>query len=70
MTSALLNDTMNTKYFSCTYQLQCNVVFIGKFNLFTSSICLGEQKFNLLFNGAPVICEKNNLIEHNSFRSF
>ena len=26
---------MNTKYVSCAYQLQCNVVFIGKSNLVT-----------------------------------
>ena len=33
---------MNTKYFICAYQLQCNVVFIGKFTpIQRHAICHG-----------------------------
>ena len=39
--------TMNTKYFSCAYQLQCNVVLIAKFNLVTcKNLSSGNNKNN------------------------
>ena len=33
MSSTIPGNTMNTKYVSCSYQLQCNVVFSVKLNL-------------------------------------
>ena len=47
--STIPGNTMNTKYFSCVYQLQYNVVFIGKFNLVTYHNLLGGKPIKFAF---------------------
>ena len=42
------------------FQVQCSVVFIGKFNLVTCQNMSDRRKNNLLFNFALLICETDN----------
>ena len=48
---------MNTKYYSCSFQLQCNVVLIGKSNLVICQNLSGGKTFKLPFYLAPPIFE-------------
>ena len=57
MNALLPGNTMNTKNFRCSYQLQCNLVFIGKFQLVICQSFLVAINKNLPFNLVPPICE-------------
>ena len=50
MNSTIPGNAMNTKILICSYQLQCNVIFIGKFNLIIFQNLTERKKLNLLFN--------------------
>ena len=44
--STISGNTMHTKYFSFSFQVQCNVVFVGKFNFVTcQNLCDGFKKY-------------------------
>ena len=45
MSSTIPGNCMNTKYFCGSIELQCNVVFIGKFNLVICQHLSGEDKY-------------------------
>ena len=57
MNALVPGNTMNTKNFRCSYQLQCNLVFIGKFQLVICQSFLVAINKNLPFNLVSPICE-------------
>ena len=47
MNSTLSGTTMNNKYFRCSCQLHCNVLFGGKFNLVIGQNLSTVKKINI-----------------------
>ena len=58
MNPKIPENTMNAKHFSCSYKLQCDVVFTGKLELVICQNVSGGKKFNF-----PVLLVSANLCD-------